>query len=64
MRELAQTAFPQTLSIHFDHLGPSQQQQVLVAELDKRSKLKAKQMRHLVCEYHGMECCQIELSTH
>lgn len=57
VRELAQTAFPQTLSIHFDHLGPSQQQQVLIAELDKRSKLKTKQMRHLVCEYHMTECC-------
>ena len=50
VREIAETAFPAGLGIQFDHLSPSQQQQVLVSQVEKRAKRKAKQMRQLVCK--------------
>ncbi|KAI9314314.1 nucleoporin Nup186/Nup192/Nup205 [Dichotomocladium elegans] len=48
VREIGTTAFPQTLGVQFDHLSPSQQQQVLITEVEKRSALKVKEIRHLI----------------
>lgn len=46
--EIANNAIPKNLGIEYDSLNPSQQSQVLISEIDLRTKSKQKEIRDLV----------------
>ncbi|KAI9468255.1 MAG: hypothetical protein EXX96DRAFT_110386 [Benjaminiella poitrasii] len=46
--EIAQTAIPKKLGIEYDSLNPTQQLQVLSAEIDHRCKLKKKELNDML----------------
>ncbi|KAG0170312.1 hypothetical protein DFQ30_002656 [Apophysomyces sp. BC1015] len=46
IREVANTAIPANLGIQYDHLNPTQQQQVLTREIEARRKIQWKQLQN------------------